>query len=67
MNASLDQLLSLEISGRTAQLVERWVRYPPGSRPVEGILPLGSSASRAEDPGFQFRLRRDFSGVESYQ
>ena len=25
------------------------------------------SASRAEDPGFESRLRRDFSGVESYQ
>ena len=24
-------------------------------------------ASRAEDPGFKSRLRRDFSGVESYQ
>ena len=26
-----------------------------------------ASASRAEDPGFVSRLRRDFSGVESYQ
>ena len=26
-----------------------------------------ASASRAEDPGFEFRLRRDFFGVESYQ
>ena len=25
------------------------------------------SASRAEDPGFESRLRRDFFGVESYQ
>ena len=25
------------------------------------------SASRAEDPGFESRLRRDFYGVESYQ
>ena len=25
------------------------------------------SAPRAEDPGFESRLRRDFSGVESYQ
>ena len=24
-------------------------------------------ASRIEDPGFESRLRRDFSGVESYQ
>ena len=26
-----------------------------------------ASASRAEDPGFECRLRRDFSGVESYK
>ena len=26
-----------------------------------------ASASRAEDPGFECRLSRDFSGVESYQ
>ena len=25
------------------------------------------SASRAEDPGFESRLRRDFFGIESYQ
>ena len=28
-------------------------------------LVVKASASRAEDPGFQSRLRRDFSGVES--
>ena len=26
-----------------------------------------ASAARAEDPGFESGLRRDFSGVESYQ
>ena len=26
-----------------------------------------ASVSRAEDPGFESRLRRDFFGVESYQ
>ena len=26
-----------------------------------------ASASRAEDPGFEFGLRGDFPGVESYQ
>ena len=26
-----------------------------------------ASASRAEDPGFESRLSRDFFGVESYQ
>ena len=29
-------------------------------------LVVKASASRAEDPGFESRLRRDFSGVESY-
>ena len=30
-------------------------------------LVVKASASRAEGPGFEFRLRRDFLGVESYQ
>ena len=30
-------------------------------------LVVKASASRAEDPGFQSRLRRNFFGVESYQ
>ena len=30
-------------------------------------LVLKASALRAEDPGFESRLRRHFSGVESYQ
>ena len=30
-------------------------------------LVVKSSASRAEDPGFESRLRQDFFGVESYQ
>ena len=30
-------------------------------------LVVTASASRAEDPGFESRLRREFSGVESYQ
>ena len=30
-------------------------------------LVVTASASRAEDPGFDSRLRRDFSGVESYR
>ena len=30
-------------------------------------LVIKASASRAEAPGFESRLRRDFSGVESYQ
>ena len=31
------------------------------------LLVVKASASRAEDPGFESRSRRDFSGVESYQ
>ena len=36
---------------------------------VDRLVGLGvkASASRAEDPGFESRSRRDFSGVESYQ
>ena len=30
-------------------------------------LAVTASASRTEDPGFESRLRRDFSGVESYR
>ena len=30
-------------------------------------LVVQASASGAEDPGFESRLRRDFFGVESYQ
>ena len=30
-------------------------------------LMVKASASRAEDPGFKSRFRRDFFGVESYQ
>ena len=30
-------------------------------------LVVKASASRAEDPGFESRLHRDFLGVESYQ
>ena len=52
----------------------------PGFTPRSGLMhlyisfgtpprwPSGkASASRAEDPGFESRLRRDFFGVESYQ
>ena len=51
------------------------VAYPPAKSVLE-VLPPGdrlvglvvkASASRAEGPGFESRLRRDFFGVESYQ
>ena len=38
---------------------------PPSYR--LGGLVVKASASRAEDPGFESRWRRDFVGVESYQ
>ena len=37
----------------------------PGHRLV-GLV-VKATASRAEDPGFESRLRRDSFGVESYQ
>ena len=37
-----------------------------GANRLVGLV-VKASASRAEDPGFESRLRRDFSGVESYQ
>ena len=33
---------------------------------LDGLV-VTASASRAEGPGFESRLRRDFFGVESYQ
>ena len=49
---------NLSDSNRESYFV--WVRPPR--------WPSGkASASIAEDPGFESRLRRDFFGVESYQ
>ena len=36
------------------------------SDPLVGLV-VEASSSKAKDPGFKSRLRRDFSGVESYQ
>ena len=41
------------------------LRYTSVGRLV-GLV-VKASASRAEDPRFDYRLRRDFSGVGSYQ
>ena len=55
----------------TASMAQ-WLRCPPPQRQTWLQLPPRwpsgkASASRAEDPGFESRLRRDFFGVESYQ
>ena len=47
-----------------------WVRLQVESATSISLLVglvVKVSASRAEDPGFESRLRRDLSGVESYQ
>ena len=44
---------------------QRCPAVPQGDRLV-GLM-VKASASRAEDPGFESCLRRDFFGVESYQ
>ena len=38
----------------------------PSRNRLVGLV-VKASASRAEGPGFESRLRRDFFGVESYQ
>ena len=50
--------------------VLQYVRYVMQRNvPVDPLVGLvvKASASRAEDPGFESRLRRNFSGVEPYQ
>ena len=47
-------LLYLQLPSVAGYVLPRW---PSGK----------ASASRAEGPGFESRLRRDFFGVESYQ
>ena len=46
--------------------VKTSVVFLRGSDRLVGLV-VEASTSRAEDPGFESRLRRDFSGVESYQ
>ena len=47
----------------------RCICLATGSRPAHRLVGLvvKTSASRAEGPGFESRLRRDFFGVESYR
>ena len=52
-------LPSVVRSGNSAQLLKPQYR-------LSGLV-VKASASRVQDPGFESRLRMDFSGVESYQ
>ena len=55
----------------TTSLYQSFCRPPVHIQPSSKFRLVGrvvkASASRAEDPGFEFRLQRDFFGVESYQ
>ena len=55
----------LSVAARKIVCADPSLRYTPPNNLV-GLV-VKASASRAEDPGFESRLRRDFSGVESYQ
>ena len=48
---------SVHVVARFTSISMRLPRWPRGK----------ASASRAEGPGFESRLRRDFFGIESYQ
>ena len=45
---------------------EHCLLFPSGFDRLVGLV-VKASASRAEDPGFESHLRRDFFRVESYQ
>ena len=46
--------------------MKEYLEKAPEDDRLVGLV-VKASASRAEDPGFESRLRRDFFGVESYQ
>ena len=53
-------------SRTTAQQVAQHLACLVDYNRLVGLV-VEASASRAEDPGFESCLHRDFSGVESYQ
>ena len=55
------------IEGRNGADREVPACFARGGTGQYGTLKVKASASRAEGPGFESRLRRDFFGVESYQ
>ena len=74
-NARNDKTLHLYSSLNDLDLYSRSQAYGMAGTCVIILLPsdlkypklFKASTSRAEDPGFESRLRRDFFGVESYQ
>ena len=56
---------STDTSLVTKEMTNIPLQLLPSNRLV-GLV-VKACASRAEDPGFESRLRRDFFGVESYQ
>ena len=61
--------MTLHQAGLQTQYTTHWAvpipRFPVSYRLVDLVVKV--SASRAEGPGFESCLRRDFFGVESYQ
>ena len=65
-SCSLHVHATLHVAGPVCSLhnaVKKQLRFP---NHLVGLVDMAST-SRAEDPGFESRLSRDFSGVESYQ
>ena len=56
----------IKSSHETGWITSVHLQRASGSDRLVGLV-VKASASRAEDPGFESRLRRDFFGVESYQ
>ena len=61
MTEHKSQVMQVMMIEHKSHIIQVIMHAPP-------LWPSGKlSASRAEDPGFESRLRRDFFGVESYQ
>ena len=63
--------MEIEVTDQTFYLTQSWYTYTEPTSPntehrLVGLV-VKVPASRAEGPGFESRLRRDFFGVESYQ
>ena len=57
--------VTLPVYNRALGSVSSSLNHSAGSNRLVGLV-VKASASRAEGPGFESRLRRDFFGVESY-